>query len=177
AALQAVSDRCPSVSRELAIGEAEPGNRSAEGVFAGAFKIEARLEQHPPQCRANGLAADLQRIGRQVCVAHGARALELNGASDRAVWIDTALSTRAFEAGVAEHLADDEPARLVGAHLAGQRRQRGQEAGSQCNATQHSLTPTDATNTTAHSGRILGLTDYARLSSTNPERVYAILTT
>src|SRR5262245_1311881 len=138
------------MSREFAIGEAEARNRSAEGVFAGALKIEAWLEQHPAQCCANGLAADLQRIGRQVRVAYGPRALELNGAGDRAVGIGAALAARAFEAGVAEHLADDEPARLVGAHLAGHRRQRGQKARSQCNATQHPLTPTDATNTTAH---------------------------
>ena len=91
--------------------------------------------------------------------------------------IDAALPARAFKAGVAEHLADDEPPRLVGAHLAGERRQRGQQADRQCETTQHPRTPTDATDTTAHSGRFLGLTNYARLSSTNPERVYPILTT
>ena len=56
-----------------------------------------------------------------------------------------ALPARALETGVSEYLADDEPARLFGAHLTGQGRHRGQNANQQRNRTQHATTPTDAT--------------------------------
>src|SRR5262245_61562600 len=123
---------------ELAIRKAQSRNRSTEAVLARALKAEAWLEHHAAQRGANGLASELQGIRRQICKAHGARSLNLNGAGNRAIGIDTALTARPFKAGVAEHLADDEAAGFIGAHLAGCRRQRRCQANHQCNATQHS---------------------------------------
>jgi hypothetical protein len=56
-----------------------------------------------------------------------------------------ALPARAFETGVGEHFADDESARLVGAHLAGKRRDRSQNTDQQRDATHHKNTPTNTT--------------------------------
>ncbi len=56
-----------------------------------------------------------------------------------------ALTAGAFEAGVGEHLADDETARFLGAHFAGDSGHGGQEANHQRSFTHHNRTPTDAT--------------------------------
>ena len=132
-------DRLSAMPGKIAGGEAQPRNRSAEAGVARALKVEARLERKATQGGANRPASDLQRVGRQLRVAHRARSLDLNGAGDRPVGIDAALPARAFETGVVEHLANDKLTGLVGSHLAGYcRRQRGQQAGRQYNTTQHS---------------------------------------
>jgi hypothetical protein len=77
-------------------------------------------------------------------IAHLARTPELDGADDRPVGVDAALAARALEALVVEQLADDEPARLLGGHLARDCRHGGHEADHQRNATQHRTRPTDA---------------------------------
>ena len=75
--------------------------------------------------------------GGSARVAHLALPRNWMEPSHRAVGMDPALAARAFEAGVGEHLADDEAARLVGVHLAGDRRGRGQQADQQRNFTHH----------------------------------------
>src|SRR6185312_15907311 len=71
--------------RELAGGEAEAGDRAAEARLAGALEAEAGLHRQAAQRGAHGLALHPQRAGRQVRIAHRARALELDRADDRAV--------------------------------------------------------------------------------------------
>src|SRR5262249_6840681 len=160
---------------ELVIGKAQDGERTGEAEVARAFEVEAGLDQQSLHGSAHRFASHLERVGREMRIANRAAALKLDRACDRAVGIDAALSPASFETGVVEHLANNEPAGFLGAHLTGYRRQRGQKAGRQYKTTQHYpvlpvLRPY-ATNFSTF-GPILGLTDYARLSSTNPERVY-----
>src|SRR3569832_1575312 len=162
--------------REFARGESETGNRAAEAHLAEFLEAEAGLHRQAAQACANRLALDPQSPRRQMRVAHRARALELDRADDRAVSIDPALAARAFDAGVVEHLADDEAARFLGSHLAGERRDGGHEAECERYATQHhEHSETNATGTDC--GSTLSLADYAGGSSPNPEHVYPILTT
>src|SRR5690348_16632900 len=129
--------RARLMARELARGKAEAGHRTAEARLAGLLEVEAGLDRQAAQGRADRLALHPQRARRQVRVARRARALELDRADHRAVGIDAALAARAFEAGVVEHLADDEAARFLGGHLAGECRDGGQKAGYERYPTQH----------------------------------------
>src|SRR5262245_66078976 len=131
-------DRRSPMPGEFAIHETETRDRTAEAVIARALKVKTGLKHHAAQRGANRRASELQRIGREMRIAHGAGSLDLNRPGNRAIGIDAALPSSAFKARVAECLADDELASVVGAHLAGNRRYRGQQAGRQCNATQHS---------------------------------------
>src|SRR3989304_9876190 len=91
------------VAGEFARCESETRDRPAERVVVDALEIEARLDWHAAQRGANGLAFHPQRIGRQTGVAHRARTLELDGADDRAIGMDTALAARAFKAVAGKH--------------------------------------------------------------------------
>src|SRR5437016_3072470 len=59
--------------------------------------LEARLERHALERRANCLASNPERPGRQRYCACRSRAAELDGADDRAVTIDAAGAARAIE--------------------------------------------------------------------------------
>jgi len=76
--------------------------------------MEARLEQHALDRRANGLASDPERSRRQRYRACRSRAAELDGADHRAVTIDAAGAARAIETIKREKLAGYEVPRGVG---------------------------------------------------------------
>src|SRR5438876_8700916 len=67
--------------------------------------MEARLERHALDRRANGLASDPERSRRQRYRACRSRAAELDGADHRAVTIDAAGAARAIETIKREKLA------------------------------------------------------------------------
>src|SRR5205807_7833365 len=71
---------------EVAIGKAHP--RAAEAVVICLLDMEARLERHALERRANCLASNPERPGRQRYCACRSRAAELDGADDRAVTIE-----------------------------------------------------------------------------------------
>src|SRR6266403_1530727 len=73
---------------EVAIGKAHP--RAAEAVVICLLDMEARLERHALERRANCLASNPERPRRQRYCACRSRAAELDGADDRAVTIDAA---------------------------------------------------------------------------------------
>src|SRR6478752_10627333 len=93
---------------EVAIGEAETGDRTTEALVVRLVEIEARLERNPLQRRAHGLAPDPQRARRQPYLFHRPRAAELDIADDRAVGVDPAGAARAIEAIEREQLAGHE---------------------------------------------------------------------
>src|ERR1700755_3521171 len=140
--------RAAVVPGEFAISEAEPRDRTAEAVIVDAHEVEARLDRQCAQRGADRLAFDLQGARRKVGVAHLAFALELDGTDDRAVGSDAARAARSFEAGVIEHLADDETAGFVRAHLAGHGRQGSKKAERYHHPTQHRQTPLTPPTTT-----------------------------
>src|SRR5262245_27526371 len=150
---------------EFAIHETETRDRAAETVVARALKVETGLEHHAAQCGANRRASELKRVGREMRIADSAGSLDLNRPGNRAIGIDAALPSSAFKARVAECLADDELASLIGAHLAGYRRYRGQQAGRQCNATQHSPYSRSRNSLLNIQSIFLTLTDYTQLYS------------
>jgi len=76
--------------------------------------MEARLERHALERRANGLASDPERSRRQRYRACRSRAAELDGADHRAVTIDAAGAARAIETIKREKLAGYEAPRGVG---------------------------------------------------------------
>jgi hypothetical protein len=67
--------------------------------------MEARLERHALERRANCLASNPERPRRQRYRACRSRAAELDGANDRAVTIDSAGAARAIETIKREKLA------------------------------------------------------------------------
>src|SRR5213595_2018544 len=97
-------------AREVAIGKTHP--RAAEAAVIGLLDVEARLERHALERRANGLTSDPERSRRQRYRACPSRAAELDGADQRAVTIDAAGAARAIETIKREKLAgcDAEPA-------------------------------------------------------------------
>ena len=106
-------DCASAMACELTIGKAQSRDRSAETDVADALEIEARLNQQAAHRSANRFAFNLKRVGGQVRKAYGTGPLKLDRAGDRAVGVHAPLSARAFEAGVVEHLADDEPTSFV----------------------------------------------------------------
>src|SRR6266700_5393882 len=97
---------------EVAIGEAHP--RAAEAAVIGLLDMEARLERHALERRANCLASDPERPRRQRYRACRSRAAELDGADHRAVSIDAAGPERAIETIKREKLAGYEAPRGIG---------------------------------------------------------------
>src|SRR5215471_5030365 len=97
---------------EVAIGEAHP--RAAEAAVIGLLDMEARLERHALERRANCLTFNPERPRRQRYGPLRSRAAELDGADDRAVTIDAAGAARAIETIKREKLAGYETPRGVG---------------------------------------------------------------
>ena len=67
-------------AREVAIGKAHP--RAAEAAVIGLLDMEARLERHALDRRANCLASDPERPRWQRYRACRSRAAELDGADE-----------------------------------------------------------------------------------------------
>jgi hypothetical protein len=118
-------------TRKIAIGEAEARNGTAETLCISLFEIEAGVEGHPANRRANGLTFDVQRAWRKRCIAHRASATNLDGSHDRAVIADSAGAARAIEARICEELAGNEVPSLIGIHWLGACRPCHKQAGHQ----------------------------------------------
>src|SRR5207248_4050357 len=98
--------------REVAIGKTHP--RAAEAAVIGLLDVEARLEWHALERRANCLASDPERSRRQRYRACRSRAAELDSPDHRAVTVDAAGAARAIETIKREKLAGYEAPRGVG---------------------------------------------------------------
>src|SRR6185312_128895 len=129
---------------EIAIGEAHARDRAAERAIVALVKIETGFERKTLDRSANGLAANLQRVAGQAHMADRARAAELDRTGRAEIVHDTTSAAGAVKAGEGEHLAVDEPARLVGIHHPGQRRNdhRTGRNGPQNQTRKHAATPT-----------------------------------
>src|SRR5262245_71026 len=94
---------------EVAIGKAHP--RAAEAVVICLLDMEARLERHALERRANCIASNPERPRRQRYCTRRSRAAELDGSDDRAVTINAAGAARAIETIKREKLAGYEAPR------------------------------------------------------------------
>src|SRR5262245_44307127 len=104
--------RCAITAGKVAIGKAHPG--AAEAAVIGPLEIEARLERHALERRANCLASDPERPRGQRYRACQSGAAELDGTDDRAVTIDAAGAARTIETIKHEKLAGYESPRGIG---------------------------------------------------------------
>src|SRR5262245_38077870 len=95
--------QCDVSAGEFAIGKPHP--RAAEAAAIRLIDLEARLERHALQRRANCLTFNPERPRRQRYRPLRSRAAELDGADDRAVTIDAAGTARAVETIKREKLA------------------------------------------------------------------------
>ncbi len=129
---------------EIAIGEAQAGDRSAETAVVLLVEIEARFERNALDRGADGLAADLQRVAGQPNVTDRAGAAELHRTRRTQIIENPAGAARAVKTGEREHLAGHEPASLVGVHRPGQRRRNDRPGrdGPQHKTRKHAATPT-----------------------------------
>src|SRR5262245_5979258 len=119
---QVIEDRRPPMSprahtgnahatREVAIGKPHPG--AAEAAVISLLDMEAWLERHALERRANCLAFYPECARRQRYRALRSGAAELDGAHYRAVPIDAAGAARAIETMKREKLAGYEAPRGI----------------------------------------------------------------
>src|SRR5215475_1663513 len=104
-------------TREVATGKPHPG--AAEAAVISLLDMEARLERHALERRANCLAFYPECARRQRYRALRSRAAEMDGAHDRAVTIDAAGAARAIETMKREKLAGYEAPRGLGVEAFG----------------------------------------------------------
>src|SRR5262245_15689792 len=95
--------QCDVTAGEVAISKPHP--RAPEAAVIRLLHMEARLDWHALERRANCLASDPECARRQRYRALRSRAAELDVADDRAVTIDAAGATRAIETMKREKLA------------------------------------------------------------------------
>ena len=123
---------------EVAIGEAQAGDRTAEASVVNLLHLEARLNRQARQMRAHRCALDPERAGRQSGEVYVAAAARTNGAHDRAVGENAAEASGAIETAVGEQLADHECPGLLWSELLGDGRGGSQNARTDnSNAQQH----------------------------------------
>ena len=112
--------RARIVLGEVAVGEAQTGDGTAEASVVDLLNPEAGLDRQACEVRAHRTGVDLYGAGRQRGEAGFAPAARPDGADHRAVGEDAAHAGGAVEAGVAEELADHECPGLVGCKILGE---------------------------------------------------------
>jgi len=117
---------------EVAIGKTQTDKRTAKAAVIDFFHPGTGREWQTRHMRAQELALDPDRAGREFSKPSFALAVYSDGADHRAVGKDAAHPGRAFEASKGEQLANNERARLLRAKLLGpDNPPRSQKAGRQ----------------------------------------------
>ena len=104
---------------EVAIGKTQTDKRTAKAAVIDFFHPGTGREWQTRHMRAQELALDPDRAGREFSKPSFALAVYSDGADHRAVGKDAAHPGRAFEASKGEQLANNERARLLRAKLLG----------------------------------------------------------
>src|SRR5208283_811745 len=93
---------------EVAIGEAQAGDRAAEAPVIDLLHPEAWFDRQPRQMGAHGRTFYSECSGGQAGEAHCTAAARPDGADNRPVRKNAAHACGAVETSVGKQLADDE---------------------------------------------------------------------